>query len=53
MIPHKTSNFQLGTISGGAMGMELFADLCMLDKISKTDKIIRLMFHKCMFTMHL
>jgi hypothetical protein len=34
------TNFQLGT-SGGAMGTELIADLCMLDKISKSDKIIQ------------
>jgi hypothetical protein len=41
IIPHKMTNFQLGT-SGGAMGTELFADLCILDKISKTDQIIQI-----------
>jgi hypothetical protein len=35
------TNFQLGT-SGGAMGIELFADLCIPNKISKTFKIIQI-----------
>jgi hypothetical protein len=34
------TNFQLGT-SGGAMGIELSADLCTPSKISKPFKIIR------------
>jgi hypothetical protein len=33
------TNFQLAT-SGGAMGIELFADLCTPSKISKPFKII-------------
>jgi hypothetical protein len=35
------TNFQLGT-SGGAMGIELFADLYIANKISKTFKIIQI-----------
>jgi hypothetical protein len=35
------TNFQLGT-SGGAMGIELFAELCISSKISKTFKIIQI-----------
>jgi hypothetical protein len=40
IIPHKMTNCQLGT-SGGAMGIELFADLCIPNNISKTLKIIQ------------
>jgi hypothetical protein len=35
------TNFQLGA-SGGAMGIELFADSCIPNKISKTFKIIQI-----------
>jgi hypothetical protein len=35
------TNFQLGA-SGGAMGKELFADLCTPNKISKPFKIIQI-----------
>jgi hypothetical protein len=41
MMPHKMTNFQLGA-SGGAMGIELFADLCIPNKISKAFKIIQI-----------
>jgi hypothetical protein len=40
-MPHKMTNFQLGA-SGGAMGIELFADLCIPNKISKAFKIIHI-----------
>jgi hypothetical protein len=35
------TNFQLGA-SGGAMGTELFADLCIPNKMSKIFKIIQI-----------
>jgi hypothetical protein len=41
MIPHKMTNFQLGT-SDGAMEIGSFADLCIPNKISKTLKIIQI-----------
>jgi hypothetical protein len=34
------TNFQLG-VSGGAMGIELYADLCIPNNISETVKIIQ------------
>jgi 6-phosphogluconolactonase/glucosamine-6-phosphate isomerase/deaminase len=37
---HKMTNFQLG-VSGGAMGIELYADLCIPNNISETVKIIQ------------
>jgi hypothetical protein len=36
---HKMTNFQLG-VSGGAMGIELYADLCIPNNIGETVKII-------------
>jgi hypothetical protein len=35
------TNFQLGG-SGGAMGIELFADLCTANKLSNSFKIIQI-----------
>jgi hypothetical protein len=37
---HKMTNFQLGA-SGGAMGIQLYADLYITNNISKTSKIIQ------------